>query len=245
MENQTVFLLNQKKKGGENMKKVLLLTAAIALLAMPAMAGIKETRHNLGMTGDYTYRATGGVTQICVFCHTPHNSVMNILLWNRSMPSGTFQMYTSSGSFSSGNKKSALDTNSISLFCLSCHDGSVALSAKLKNNPEAAPTGLPGRVSRRTNLGGTDGTDVDLRNDHPVNVRLGVAIEQHYGGGDTAKWAAIADFPGNGLRLFKIGNSSDYVECASCHDPHSNAYGRRFLRKSNGSSSLCLTCHKK
>lgn len=222
----------------------------MALLAMPAMAGIKQTRHNLGATGDYTYRVTdsAGVTQICVFCHTPHNAERNILLWNRTMSSGTFQMYTSSGSFSSGNKKTAMDANSISLFCLSCHDGSVALSAKIKNNPEASLgyAGLPGRVSRRTNIGGSsDGSDIDLRNDHPVNVRLGIAIEQHYGGGDTAKWGTPAAVATDGLRLFKIGNNSDYVECASCHDPHSNAFGRRFLRKSNSSSSLCLTCHKK
>ena len=35
-----------------------------------------------------------------------------------------------------------------------------------------------------------------------------------------------------------------YVECASCHDPHSTT-NPTFLRVSNAGSGLCLTCHTK
>ena len=35
-----------------------------------------------------------------------------------------------------------------------------------------------------------------------------------------------------------------YVECASCHDPHT-AVNPTFLRVSNAGSGLCLTCHTK
>ena len=35
-----------------------------------------------------------------------------------------------------------------------------------------------------------------------------------------------------------------FVECASCHDPHSNT-NATFLRVSNAGSGLCLSCHTK
>ncbi len=243
MENQTDFV-KSKKKGGEKMKKVLLLTAAIALLAVPAMAGIKTSRHNLGSTGDYSYRATNGVTQICVFCHTPHNPQRNVPLWNRTDPqSVAFKEYTGSATFASGNKVAGMDGDSISLFCLSCHDGSNGLWAKVKNGGIEAGASPAGRLSitaTRTNIGAGQ----DLTNDHPVNVRLGTARDGHAGGGDSANWQTPANVLTNGLRLFKIGANSDYVECASCHDPHKTD-NTKFLRKSNASSSLCLTCHLK
>lgn len=225
------------------MKKVLLLTAAIALFAVPAMAGIKTSRHNLGETGDYTYRATGGVTQICVFCHTPHNPVRNVPLWNRNDPTTqAFKRYSGSATMSADNTAGSLNANSISMFCLSCHDGSNGLWAKVKNNPEGGtPTGALSINSARTNIGASQ----NLSNDHPVNVRLGTAIAAHAGGGDSANWnAASYVTAGGNLRLFAQGGELDYVECASCHDPHKTVNGK-FLRKSNKSSSLCLTCHNK
>lgn len=35
------------------------------------------------------------------------------------------------------------------------------------------------------------------------------------------------------------------VECATCHDVHGGVGGTLFLRVSNSSSGLCLTCHNK
>lgn len=227
------------------MKKVLLLTAAIALFAVPAMAGIKTSRHNLGETGDYTYRATGGVTQICVFCHTPHNPQRNVPLWNRNDPTTmAFKRYSGSATMSLDNTAGSIAASSISAFCLSCHDGSNGLWAKVKNRPEGDPTNTTGLSinSTRTNIG----AGADLSNDHPVNVRLGTAIDAHAGGGDSANWneATYVTAAANQLRLFVGSAGQDYVECASCHDPHKTVNGK-FLRKSNKSSSLCLTCHKK
>lgn len=221
------------------MKKVLLLTAAIALLAVPAMAGIKTSRHNLGETGDYSYRVTSGVTQICVFCHTPHNPVKNVPLWNRNDPQSTnFKLYTASATISSGNKITAINTNSISLFCLSCHDGSNGLWARVKNQRNEGAVTDSSINATRTNIG----RNQDLTNDHPVNVRLGAAAADT--NDVSTNWHTAAEVTTGGLRLFRIGTDSDYVECASCHDPHKTDNGK-FLRKANLSSSLCLTCHNK
>ena len=39
------------------------------------------------------------------------------------------------------------------------------------------------------------------------------------------------------------GAAQPFVECASCHDPHSN--NTTFLRISNDGSAVCLACHTK
>ena len=224
------------------MKKVLLLTAAIALLAVPAMAGIKTSRHNLSSSGIYTYR-TNNISQICVFCHTPHNPVKNVPLWNRNDPSGasTFMLYTGSATIkTSGNKIGSINANSISLFCLSCHDGANGLWALVRNQGtnDSGKTNSMRVGATRTNIGAGQ----NLTNDHPINVRIGLAASDT--GDVSTNWNAASDIVTNGLRLFKINADSDYVECASCHDPHKTE-NKKFLRKGNASSNLCLTCHNK
>ena len=44
-------------------------------------------------------------------------------------------------------------------------------------------------------------------------------------------------------RGFAAGNGPS-VECASCHDPHTEA-NATFLRVANASSAVCLACHDK
>ena len=39
-------------------------------------------------------------------------------------------------------------------------------------------------------------------------------------------------------------DSEPFVECASCHDPHTSA-NPTFLRVSNAGSAVCLSCHVK
>lgn len=233
------------------MKKVILFTAVFALsalLAAPAMARLKDSRHNLGETGDYNYRASN-ISQICVFCHTPHNPVQNVPLWNRNAPTQTlaanFKAYTASVTVSQKDRV-GLAADSISLFCLSCHDGGNGLWALVKNQgtTDAGKTNTRVLNATRTNIGGGTG---NLTNDHPVNIRISGARS-----GDADNWQSDATITSNQLRLFRSTGArtsgsdlaSDYVECASCHDPHRTEYGK-FLRKSNASSSLCLTCHNK
>jgi predicted CXXCH cytochrome family protein len=38
-------------------------------------------------------------------------------------------------------------------------------------------------------------------------------------------------------------NPEPFVECASCHDPHST--NQTFLRIANTGSAVCLACHNK
>ncbi len=114
----------------------------------------------------------------------------------------------------------------VSNLCLSCHDGSIALSS-LVNNP---PTGDPGIgvMAPGPALLGTD-----LSNDHPVNIIYDEAVDTEL----HPRLNVLAT-----LDLF--GPGANELQCASCHDPHDDT-NQPFLVISNASSALCTTCHIK
>jgi len=100
----------------------------------------------------------------------------------------------------------------------------------------------------------------DLRNDHPVGVRYPANAGPGTDFKDPPrKEARLAYFDGNAnqradpneIRLYNTGDGYE-VECASCHDPHGvpsagrgSVFNPTFLRISNASSAVCLTCHSK
>jgi len=86
--------------------------------------GIGESRHNLGSLGQFGKIVD--TTEICVFCHTPHHAnsaVEPAPLWNRT--NQTEFSYTPYGTTIAGNYVE--EVGSVSLACLSCHDGVTTL----------------------------------------------------------------------------------------------------------------------
>lgn len=118
----------------------------------------------------------------------------------------------------------------VSLMCLSCHDGSMAYDSLL-NNPGVSNKGvMTGRVAI-----GADG----LANDHPISIE--------YDPSKDSDFAPVTNGRVGGLPLFvKSGDTgpATQVECSTCHDAHDPGNGN-YLRMSNASSNLCLTCHIK
>jgi len=86
---------------------------------------IVGSKHDLGSGNFYgNFAGTADTSEICVFCHTPHNAnnlgeVYGAPLWNRRLTdTGSYLMYTSPTM-----DASCLATPSgVSLACLSCHD---------------------------------------------------------------------------------------------------------------------------
>ena len=70
----------------------------------------------------------------------------------------------------------------------------------------------------------------------PKNHPIGLSYPPPAG-----QYASAEQVRTGGLRLPNDG-ADDRVECQTCHDPHSTAYGS-FLRISNSGSALCKTCH--
>src|SRR5512137_1213214 len=105
-------------------------TAFAALLTLSAgtalAASIVNSSHDLSASSAAGVRNTA-TTQICVFCHTPHNPMRPAPLWNRLPPArdlSTYVLYQPSETLSAAARSAQIGPTSVSLFCLACHDGS-------------------------------------------------------------------------------------------------------------------------
>jgi predicted CXXCH cytochrome family protein len=253
------------------------------ILSQEAVAGISSTKHNLGSTGTGTNKFDG-TGDLCVFCHTPHgaDTTASVPLWNRKLSNpATYTTYSSLGTTSLDG--AVAPVGSVSIACLSCHDGTQAMNVMI-NAPGSGNynssgftlagnwTGPAATATPAGSLGYASIVNIgtDLRNDHPVGIQYG-------GGGQTSttpsgafhdpdfKATTFATINGNpvwwvdtggagrqktDIMLYTrneasvAGGSQPFVECASCHDPHTDAQPT-FLRVTNVGSVLCLSCHTK
>lgn len=124
---------------------LVLLAAAVSLGAWAATKAwaahcsgkactedVRGTKHNLAANTDI--RASG-TSEVCVFCHTPHGGRTDVAgggapLWNRALPpSNGFTNYSSPNFDNDRTGSTAAGPKGVSLACLSCHDGTIALDA--------------------------------------------------------------------------------------------------------------------
>jgi len=203
----------------------------LACASMPAAApnlpktGLSGSTHDIGGNG-------------CKSCHAPHNGALVnggpqgsglILLWSRAFPaaSNTFGVYDSATMVNKAVEVggSALTTSTdvrmYSLLCLSCHDGVTS-----SFSPAMKPANI---VGYKTAFGGGLTDSLGLTNDHPINLPY-----------DPTKNTSLQSVAtvGNALPLYGSTNS---MQCATCHDPHSNV-NTNYLRQANNTAH-CTTCH--
>jgi predicted CXXCH cytochrome family protein len=218
------------------MKKVLsvLVAAALVTMATSAMATIVGTKHDLSSVGGAGgYNATN-TTQVCVFCHTPHNSIQTRALWNRNQAAGTFTTYTSGANAETaawyvGGVKGSLPASSPSMLCLSCHDGATTMNNLVRPPAGVAADNNVAITSVGTKLG------FDLTNDHPISIIYAQAVSGATGTLNAAVAGKVNTLPlANGVSL----------ECNTCHNVHDNTMDP-FLRLTMDASALCTACHIK
>ncbi len=201
---------------------VLLVLSLVALLELPAQAGIQSTKHNLSVSATGTVKADQE-SRLCIFCHTPHHaSVTQGILWNREDSTVTYIPYDSPTLTAIVGQPTGA-----SKLCLSCHDGTVALGALLS---EPAEVGFVGGVRFMPVGPGLIGSD--LSDDHPVSF--------DYDAGLAANNLDLVD-PVSLTGDVKL-DAFRQLQCTSCHDPHEAGFGK-FLVASSVSSELCRTCH--
>ena len=161
-----------------------------------ALAGIANTKHNLGTsTGPGVNKLTAGTAEICVFCHTPHGADTSaaVPLWNRKIAGTTYTTYNSLGTSSLDGATAPV--GSVSVACLSCHDGVTAMSTMI-NAPGSGGYNASGAALSGATWSGANQTSgvlaagiitnigQDLRNDHPVGI-------QYAGGPATGSTVAV------------------------------------------------------
>jgi len=213
-------------------RSLLLLIPALAGVTAVAQQSVVDTAHNLSVTGPGTIRAATE-TEVCVFCHTPHNSTTQAPLWNRSDPGGTYQMYWSPTLNAYPSPASAPQPNGASKLCLSCHDGTIAIGATVASGTIPMAGGI---TTMPVGSAGYFGTD--LTGHHPVSFQVtdSLVLENNSSGDVPLK--TVAEMRSGTVAYV---DRDDRVQCTSCHDPHHDPYGG-FLRSPN-EDDTCLACH--
>lgn len=219
---------------------VVMFLAAQSALAAPGIVASKHDFSTSGPAGS-TYKSTTQ-TQVCVYCHAPHNTSVNSVLWNRAANTASYTLYANVTGFSSLNE-TPVQPGPVSKLCLSCHDGTVAVDSF----GGAAGTATL-KITGNANLGGAGG--LDLANDHPIGFVYNAALATSDGGLKDPSTATIPSGPlAGGTIAAKMLRSGGELECSSCHDVHnsagSTAVQAKLLKVTTAGSALCLTCHNK
>ncbi len=186
-----------------------IIAAFFALLPLRAAASIQGTAHDLSATGI-------GTGNPCSFCHTPHGALSGTPLWNHALSNAVYQIYQSS----SLEANISQPTGSSKL-CLSCHDGTVALTQTTRSDASGVYI-TPGAA----NLG------TDLSDDHPISFVYSAALSV-----EDVQIRPPSTLP----EQLQLDRSSE-LQCTTCHNPHDNQYGK-FMVMSNQRSQMCTSCH--
>ncbi|HEY5643625.1 MAG TPA: hypothetical protein VIS31_12205 [Woeseiaceae bacterium] len=237
---------------------------------------VANTLHNLSAGGPGTVRATSE-TQVCVFCHTPHGATNSpgAPLWNRALSGQTYTTYMSSSIDAETIAGQLAQPAGSSKLCLSCHDGTLAISSvnvlggQLNVTVPMTGTG-PGDtmpVGEGLQTGFTRNLGTDLSNDHPISLTYDTTLATNDGELRNPATEAHIAIRSPGVRppvpLEDTGpGGSGQVQCATCHDPHvinlDNPPTNKFLRLNRFQQTQpgigvfdetvdmnCLACHEK
>ncbi len=216
------------------MKKILLLTMVVILLASSlAIAGITGSKHDLSGAGY-------GTTQICIFCHTPHNAVTTTIpapLWNHVPTTvNNYTLYQNGGTLNA----TIGQPGATSKACLSCHDGTIAIDSYYGHGAGVYGGG-PTAITGTHTMTGTAMLGTDLSNDHPIGFTYDAALAT----ADTELATPSGGTVGvSATKLPLYGSPAEKMECPTCHKVHDNT-NAPFLRMANTASALCLNCHIK
>ena len=200
----------------------ILFFTVIGIFGCLSSQGIQSSLHNLSVSGTGSVKASSE-SEICIFCHTPHNSSTRTPLWNKNDPALTYTLYSSTT-----QQSTSQTPDGGSLLCLSCHDGTIALGDVLSRTEIIAFTGgITVMPSGRTDL------TKFLADDHPISILY-----------DAALASADPELADPSTLTGPVQLKDSKVQCTSCHDPHDDLIGN-FLVESNQYSQLCEHCHQK
>lgn len=207
------------------MKKLFIALIALAFVAGYSTISLAGNATGIsGSTHDFSTAAWNTSSdQICNVCHTPHDATSGLQpLWDHQVSTAT---YTAYGTTLAGTSISSID--GVSLLCLSCHDGTIALA------------NYGGVTSGTTTIASTANKGTDLSDDHPVSV----TYDETLAGMNTS----TTSFGGGGTIATYL--DSGKVQCSTCHDVHDSTgeavASTPLLRNTLASSGLCLVCHDK
>ncbi len=250
-------------------------------------AGINGTVHDMSTGAYAAMPADPIGGRICIFCHAPHNTIKlstanggtalgsnvqapdaftYLPLWNHQLtahdPSSYSMYWNGPGAPQTGSHASqaialGMAPGSVSLLCLSCHDGSVAVNS-YGTGPNGGltniqPSGSYSGGGITINSAYIIGQDAILQNHHPIgfDYNLVQAADTEIRPSSTI----LSNYNGNamsiqdhlyGASVISGCTTGNCLECGSCHSVHNKSNtGERLLWRTDKNSALCLTCHDK
>lgn len=239
--------------------------ASVSLaLALPLHADIRDTKHNLARR--FGYEATDE-REVCIFCHFPAiadapgstaaRPSAQAPLWQRTVATGhSFSIYDDIGRVGLDGAK---PVGSQSVACLACHDSNQAFV--VAGGTRDHPFGVPYRGTRASQQSVETAKTAARKSGTPMRERQ---YAYDFGADEYRPvfesvvdnrriyWTSAtnngyrrgkSDLPLYGRRSADGAEDVPFIECTSCHDPHSTS--RMFLRVSTDNSQICLTCHDK
>lgn len=239
---------------------VAFLAIVAASPALAASKSIKLTRHNLSNWSPYAMYVKGNTTQVCVFCHAPHNAESSQApLWNHKETSEFFSIK------STIHVKPFLGNvgqpNGISKKCLSCHDGTISIGAVVNTGTSGLTEAMEGDIANGSRVGvnglleptapGNLGTN--LSGGHVISFVYDADLISTLTGGEGGEFHNIVSQADRNSML----DRNLKMQCHTCHDPHtdrcndpSKKVGKdplwRFdcdVPAGSGNGSVCEKCH--
>lgn len=181
----------------------ILLACGLMFAGFSVQAQVVGSQHDLTNNGT-GQGGTANTDQVCVFCHTPHGADTDapVPLWNKVLGAGTTPPFTRYSSLATPSFDSAeAPVGSVSLACLSCHDGTQAMDVVI-NGPGSGNYNPAGSEIDTGAIGVMTGSPVpmlgtDLSNDHPISMQYGgggVSATTHPGTGTFTGTLGDPDF---------------------------------------------------
>ncbi|HMJ91919.1 MAG TPA: hypothetical protein VK530_18990 [Candidatus Acidoferrum sp.] len=235
----------------------------LALTVLATSMAISYGADNRGIAGsphDFSTNSWNTRKGTCTPCHQAHHTDANQIapLWSHATSEATFTPYSSPTMHAAVNAPSG-----VSLACLSCHDGTVAVNQGI--------SGIIGSVGA-VSIDAASVIGPDLHTTHPVSFVYDSALAAADGGLEDPNTYTIgspksqltystapvpATWSGTSLAGKTISQAMLFggkMECASCHDVHKmegSSPSSGILTRLSGNdaggkgSILCRTCHIK
>lgn len=244
-------------------KKYILIIAltAAGLLGLPRIASAAINKGIEGSAHDFSTNSWNVARRgVCSACHSAHNTDTNQIapLWNHATSAATFTPYSSPTLNASVGAPSG-----VSLACLSCHDGTVAINQGISGS-------FTGGTAEYIDPGAQIGPDLHIV--HPISFTYDATLAAADGQLEDPTTYKIGDAKTNltystapvpatwsgtsltGKTIHEALLVDGKVQCASCHDVHKlegSAPESGIFIKISGidaggkGSTLCRTCHIK
>lgn len=241
-----------------------LLLGCALLLAVPAVGaaqGIANTRHDLSASNGAASVHATTEKATCIFCHAPHRSGQQSLLWNHQ-PSARTSYFWSTSSWPNGQTGSGTTlptgttsgaknaVQSASMRCLACHDGSIAVGAV-----DAMSGGARGTIAVTSTNGAVDatghlvdsnytvGAGGDLTSNHPISIPY--AGSTYYGQASGVPASLVDNGANHYWMISRSGCGSPSGICTQASGAPLNGSLINLISDGAGGVGIeCTTCHE-